>query len=328
MKKHLLWLLAFVALLTGGAFQRSDAAGAQRLTMLVVPARYSVMQVAFDAASRYPCVLVSYQGDATTEEPLLHAWNGQEWVRITAADYAAGSFLQVTPSQTVLIGDEKLLPPTLVNSVASWCSRVTTIPSVNTTDLINSFSRIFNFRKDDWAWFSARYNLQLNDVNEDARKKSWYDRSSYQDQYSGRFGRRAGAVNASEPPAIVMPEDAAARAPVVEPAPAHEPEVVPVVNPSEPAPAVVTPEAEAVPAQAPAMTEPTAPVPAVAPVDQNFIDSSVQAPLPVPGESEKKAEAIPDGDAMMLPVSDAGSTPAAAPAEWQEKATATEAPVK
>ena len=52
------------------------------ITMIVVPARFSVLQVAFDVAEKHPAVIVTYQGDATTEEPLLHAWNGREWTYV------------------------------------------------------------------------------------------------------------------------------------------------------------------------------------------------------------------------------------------------------
>ena len=120
-----------------------------RVTMLVAPARYSVMQVAFDLAQRYTVVLVSYQGDASSEAPLLHAWNGKEWVKITMEEYSSASFLQVTPGEALLIGDDTMLPPVLASSIAGWCPKVTTIPSIDTATLVNSFAKEFSFRKGD-----------------------------------------------------------------------------------------------------------------------------------------------------------------------------------
>jgi len=141
-----------------------------RVTMLVVPARYSVMQVAFDLAQKYAVILVSYQGDATSDAPLLHAWNGREWIKISMEEYANASFLQVTPGEALLIGDEKLLPPVLASSISGWCPKVTTIPSIDTATLVNTFAREFSFKAGEWEWFARRYNLTLNDEKCAAQK--------------------------------------------------------------------------------------------------------------------------------------------------------------
>ena len=204
-------LLTF-ALLAGFWGSNSLAATAGRVTLLVIPARYSVMQVAFDIVQRYPAVLVSYQGDAQSAAPLLHAWNGKEWIKISADEYANASFLQVTPGEALLVGDETLLPAMLVSSIAGWCPKVTTIPSIDTATLVNTFAGEFQFSQSDWEWFSKRYNLTLNDENAARRKSSWYDRPAYQDEYSPKvatwFGLRKGGRAAEQPvvPIITRPE--------------------------------------------------------------------------------------------------------------------------
>ena len=171
-----------------------------RLTLLVIPARYSVMQVAFDLARKYAVVLVSYQGDASSEVPLLHAWNGKEWIKISADDYAHASFLQATPGEALLIGDEKLLPPVLVSSIAGWCSKVTIIPSIDTAVLVNSFAREFSFQPDEWEWFARRYHLALHDENVSRRNVSWYDRPAYEDKYTPKVDRWLGRRKAAPAP--------------------------------------------------------------------------------------------------------------------------------
>ena len=110
-------------------------------------------------------------------------------------DYDQLNFLQQTPSQTVLVGDDTLLPPALSASLGSWCARVETITSIDTTALVDDLARIIPFAASDWEWFATRYNLTLNDAAAEKRTGSWYDRKGYNDEYSQRWrskwGRRA-----------------------------------------------------------------------------------------------------------------------------------------
>ena len=92
MKKLMVLLAALVAGVTLLSFPVRAAADGDAV-LLVAPARYTVMQVAFDVARRYPTVLVSYQ---------------------------SGAFLQSYPSRTFLLGDDALLPASLRN-VGAWC---------------------------------------------------------------------------------------------------------------------------------------------------------------------------------------------------------------
>lgn len=164
------FLTATLVLGTGLASPR-----ARRLTMVVVPARYSVLQVAFDLVARYPCILVSYQGDSTTEVPLLHVWNGQEWQYVSLSDYRTARFLRTVPAQAVLVGTEADLPPVLLDAT-SWCQLLMNIPALDTPSLVNAFGKVFDFRPHDWQWFAQRYNLDLTDLNAEYRARSWYDR--------------------------------------------------------------------------------------------------------------------------------------------------------
>ncbi len=163
-------------LVLSGLLGTAMAPKPKRLTMIVVPARFSVLQVVTDIANRYPVVLVTYQGDASSQEPLLHAWNGREWAYVANSDYQEAGFLQRIPAQTVLVGDEELLPEILI-SASAWCPMVMSIPSIDTATLINSFGKVFGFKTRDWKWFAKRYNLSLLDLDAEQRKESWYDRS-------------------------------------------------------------------------------------------------------------------------------------------------------
>jgi hypothetical protein len=254
MKRTMLGVFA-LALLVGSLPVAASAATRDGSTLLVVPARYSVMQVAFDLANKHSIVLVSYQGDATTSEPLLFAWNGNEWVKITLQEYADASFVQTAPSRVILVGDEQLLPPALADSAARWCLNVVNIPTIDTATLVNSFASIYSFKKAEWQWFSKRYNLELTDVNEPRRKESWYDRKAYQDEYNQKWGwlnRKTEMQPAAEP--------AAEQAPPVEQS-----------TPVESAPAVIGTDESSV------VMEPQ-PVPATTELPAESLAAPVEAP--------------------------------------------------
>lgn len=297
MKRQILLLLA-VGLLLAGAFQAADARAGRGLTMLVVPARYSAIQLGMDLVARYPAVLVSYQGDAASQQPILHAWNGEEWVKVPMEDYASAAFLQTVPARAILVGDEKLLPEVLSSSVASWCGDVTVLRSLDTASLVNELSRLFNFKSGEWRWFARRYNLTLEDGNAAARQESWYDRSSYEDEWTPKLKRRSSDAVA-EPPAAVA-----------EPAP------VPVGEIEEPAPA---PEAAPLPAGAEAIEE-------QAPQFQKeprVLVPSVTEPA-MPPEGEEPIIQSPGG----VVTDRTPSEPEPAPVGWEERAVAVEPPVK
>ncbi len=169
MTKLLRWLS--VALILGAV---ASAHARSPFTLIVAPARYSVMQVAFDVVQRNPALLVSYQNEGTTAEPLLHVWNGHEWQNISLQDFREVSFVDSMPSRTVLVGDEKVLPASVANA-ATWSPEIVRVTDLNTAALVNEFGRLFRWNSGEWKWFAQRYNLKLNDETEALRKSSWYD---------------------------------------------------------------------------------------------------------------------------------------------------------
>lgn len=175
MKKLMTLLAALAAGFSLLAFPVRAAADGDAV-LLVAPARYSVMQVAFDVARRYPTVLVSYQ--QPDPNPRLHVWNGYEWLPLPLEDYQSGAFLQSYPSRTFLLGDDALLPASLRN-VGAWCKDVRQMRDLETPALINSIGQGIPFTPSDWRWFAGRYNLKLADASADRRRQleeeSWYD---------------------------------------------------------------------------------------------------------------------------------------------------------
>ena len=159
--KKLMVLLA--ALLTGASLLVFPvrAAAADDAVLLVVPARYSVMQVAFDVARRYPTVLVSYQ--SADPDPRLYVWNGYEWAPLALEDYQSGSFLQSYPSRVIFLGGDDLFPASLKN-VGAWCGETRQMPDLETPALVNAIGQYIPFTPSDWRWFAGRYNLTLTDT--------------------------------------------------------------------------------------------------------------------------------------------------------------------
>lgn len=212
------------------AVARADA-----YTLIVAPARYSVLQVAFDLLARTPAVLVSYQGGTQGEEPVLHAWNGSDWALVTLKDYREVNFLQQVPERTVLIGDDSVLPSSIVEA-SSWSSEIVRIRGLDTSSLVNEFGHALRWKSSDWKWFATRYNLTLRDEAEERRQSSWYTRTGPlpgRPQLLDRITKEQ-PEEVGEEPAPVEVFEAAPAPDVVPAAPAapEEPAAAPSVDPA------------------------------------------------------------------------------------------------
>ncbi|MBU1908867.1 MAG: hypothetical protein KJ726_02340 [Verrucomicrobia bacterium] len=294
MKRNRLVALFILMLVLAGTAYPAASPTQRHLTLLVVPARYNVLQVAFDAASLAPVALVSYQGEATTENPVLHAWNGSEWVYITMQDFREAHFLQVTPGQAILVGDETLLPPGLVTSAAGWCPKTMTVPATDPAGLVNALGAHLAFTRSDWKWIASRYNMNLQDLNADRRHESWYDQKGYRDELTPRLQS--------------LPRHRRGRS-------RSDAETTPATETSAPASTVVPP-AEVI----------EEPAENVAPA----VEPRLTIPEP-PVEPEVKAEEPEAKKGRKGKAKNEVSTPAEAgtpPEGWQEKAVSTESPVK
>lgn len=183
------------------------------LTVLVAPARYSVLQVAFDVVNRFGAVLVSYQGEPSSESPKLDYWNGAQWVPMSLNDYANATYLREPPRRIVVVGGNDILPPVLIGSVSAVCGDVRQVPEIDTPGLVNALGAVFAFKSADWEWFARRFNLQLEDRNAERRQRSWYDRATYEDEWSHKWKWLRRKYNEPQPAPVV---DASPVAPVPE----------------------------------------------------------------------------------------------------------------
>ena len=173
MKSYKAYILGLAAILSLGV-----SAPARDVTVIVAPVRYSVMQVGFDLIQKRDAVLVSYANDAKTGQPLLHAWDAAklEWVYISLQDYHEMKFLDATPKQVVMLGDETVMPAA-VRDATVWTRNKVTLTRLDNASLVNEFGRLWKWKKAEWQWFSKRYNLTLQDESEPYRNSSWYDQA-------------------------------------------------------------------------------------------------------------------------------------------------------
>ncbi len=141
--------------------------------LMVVPARMRVLRLAFDMEWLRSVSVVSYRGDAKSEEPLLHLWTGSEWRNVSMADFVAGRFLRWSPGSVVLVGDDEMLPAVLSEDIA-WCRSVVRVETIDIADMINRLDLLFEFREDEWKWLAKRYGLMLTDIYEDRRTVNPY----------------------------------------------------------------------------------------------------------------------------------------------------------
>ncbi|MFT7514902.1 MAG: hypothetical protein ACI9QL_004127 [Candidatus Omnitrophota bacterium] len=167
-----------VAALLVGLTSFVEAGSSRRptgLSVIVAPANYTVLQVAFDIADNYPALIVSYEDDGDVANPFMHVWNGSSWRRLPAEDYTSGDFLGRRPAQVLVIGDDNALTESLLAKSEGWGSQAYILPKAPLRELMNQLGQRFRFGKREWTYFAQRYKLSLVDMNAEKRKSSWYD---------------------------------------------------------------------------------------------------------------------------------------------------------
>lgn len=173
-RKNILLATVFIVGLTSLA-EAVSSRKPSGLSVIVAPANYTVLQVAFDIADHYPALIVSYEDDGNSVDPFMHVWNGTAWRRLTLEGYSSGAFLGHSPSQVLVIGDDNVLSETLLAQSEGWGSQAYILPKAPLRDLVNQLGQRFRFGKRDWAYFAKRYKLSLVDLNAARRDASWYD---------------------------------------------------------------------------------------------------------------------------------------------------------
>lgn len=215
--------LAAIFFMAAGLLMQAEAATAAReFSLVVAPARFSVIQVLFDVVDRRPAVLVSYQRAASTEEPLLHVWDGVSWNPLSLHALGELGFLERTPDRVILIGDDLLVPEAVRDTLTGTVSDIVVIRDLENASLLNELGRVFSWSGREWSWFAGRYNLDMEDEASVIRGRSWYDRQGPMPRQGTTRYEPAPIKPASRPatpppapvldrPSDLMPPDAPSR---------------------------------------------------------------------------------------------------------------------
>jgi hypothetical protein len=210
-----LTLGSLLTLILGG-WVAADAGEAR--TLLVIPPRHTVVQLAFGVARLRPVYLVAYDTRVPGSGLVLHFWDTRrnDWVRTTTDGFRAGALFDELPGRIVLVGTDKDVPAE-VASAAAGLGKVQRVSSLLVKDMINSLDEGMKFTAGEWKWLAKTYGLQIVDLNEERRMYGRY----------GPPGSRPPAPPSAEPSAVPVAR---------EPADGEGP-----INPGAPAPAPVEP---------------------------------------------------------------------------------------
>ncbi|MBI2440015.1 MAG: hypothetical protein HYV35_01445 [Lentisphaerae bacterium] len=152
----------------------ASSSPARETTLLVVPGRLPMVQLAFDLAELRPVAILSYRGAARAADPLLFFWVNGAWQYVSPDDFRERRFIAAWPRRVVMLGDDQTLPALLVDE-AAWGAEVTRLKTLQIAELINALDAVFHFKEREWKSLARRYGLTLTDVNAPRRKINTYD---------------------------------------------------------------------------------------------------------------------------------------------------------
>ncbi|MGQ9662770.1 MAG: hypothetical protein ACUVWX_10625 [Kiritimatiellia bacterium] len=153
-------------------FAVAGVAAPRRSAVLVIPARYRIVQLAFDVCALRPLVLAAYQSDPSSGEMVLHLWNEREgqWQQLSWAQYQAGVLEQAQELAAVLLGEDALILQHLKDGAARWATTIVPIPTLDLQAIVNTLDAGLAFTPQEWNWLARRYDLKVKDFNEERRR--------------------------------------------------------------------------------------------------------------------------------------------------------------
>lgn len=273
--------------LIAAAVMMSDYASAGSATpesIIVMPARKRVVQTGFQLAHCKNIGLVTYNNSSLLAAPLIHIWNGQEWIQISTEDFNQGSFMSGEPKRIFILGEDAGIPSQLTVP-PSWCKETHRISTLDTTALINQIGTVLKLSSRQWKWLADINGLSATDRNTERRR---YGRWGAPGKEKDLAPTRLESIPLPPAPIMIEPKTE------FEPAPAK---IAPATKTPEKVVLPVAPAAESAPVtvkhKAPA---PKAPVKkADAPkVEPAKTDVKVEAPkAPAKAEANMTEAAVP-----------------------------------
>ena len=168
-KSMLVFVLPFILAVSCVSILPRD----QGQILMVVPARYTIIQLAFRLACLRPVTVIAYGDGSNVMSPVMHIWDGDayNWTKINFAEYNSGSVFRKMPKTIIIIGNNKAL---LKNFIPSWYSTVNQMPIVDIMTLVNNLDSSLKFTPSEWKWLARRYELKLKDLNAERRRYGRY----------------------------------------------------------------------------------------------------------------------------------------------------------
>lgn len=183
-------------------------------TLIVMPARTRIVQLAFQVAHIKNVGLVAYNNSRTLAAPLVHVWNGREWIQIGMDEYTSGSFMPSKIANVFILGDSAGLPAAMTVD-PTWAGTVHKTADLGTASLLNRLNEVLKFSSLQWRWLADQNGLTLHDSSAERRRY-------------GRWGKKNDAVIATpgamrptemppEPPVRDVKEPVLSKVPVAPP---------------------------------------------------------------------------------------------------------------
>jgi hypothetical protein len=172
-------------------------------TIIVLPARRRIVELVSQVARVKDVGLVSYNAAPTLGAPLIHIWNGSEWIQISMDDYISGSFMSGDPKHLIVLGDSATVPERMAVD-PTWCHDVQRIPSLATATLLNEMNKTLKFSSRQWKWLAAENGLALTDQNAERRRYGRWGPPGNEEESAPRTVGRPGDT-VKMPPAPIAP---------------------------------------------------------------------------------------------------------------------------
>jgi len=138
-------------------------------SIMVVPARQRMVQLAFELARCKEIGLVTYNTSPALPTPLIHAWNGQEWIQISMDDYVEGRFMSGDPKHVFLFGDASSLPLKMMDG-PTWYKDLNRVTSMDIATIINQVGNVLHFSARQWKWLADIYGMKIDDQSTERRR--------------------------------------------------------------------------------------------------------------------------------------------------------------
>ena len=141
-------------------------------TLLVVPARQVMVQLAFDIQSIRKADVVSWRATSDPEAPELNHWDGKKWDTITLEQFKKGMGLARKPQKVIFMG---LDTPSVLTELPELPG-VVRFETFDPATLVNNLDAFYAFSNGEWRWLSTKYSFMLRDVNAKVREQNRYNK--------------------------------------------------------------------------------------------------------------------------------------------------------